>query len=161
MLERVRDICTRIGIGTFGISRYERVGINDKLSAIYRLRLMRMDLTPEFFVLPHHRARFDTQHPACERRDWIVTRVEPTDRTDEVFCATVPITSAFALEDNILTGNCHAGTCGARGTIYDLASVLVGGPWGQELRGDAFRRARAYVIDVFGELPHQRRPAKE
>jgi hypothetical protein len=47
---------------------------------------------------------------------------------------------------------CHAGGCGARGAIYDLASVLVGGPWGHELRGEAFKRARAYVADVFGEL---------
>ncbi len=47
---------------------------------------------------------------------------------------------------------CHAGRCGARGAIYDLASVLLGGPWGRELRGEAFKRARAYVADVFGEL---------
>jgi hypothetical protein len=47
---------------------------------------------------------------------------------------------------------CHAGGCGARGAIYDLASVLLGGPWGHELRGEAFKRARAYVADVFGEL---------
>jgi hypothetical protein len=46
---------------------------------------------------------------------------------------------------------CHAGGCGARGAIYDLASVLLGGPWGQGLRGEAFKRARAYVADVFGE----------
>ena len=46
---------------------------------------------------------------------------------------------------------CHAGGCGARGAIYDLASVLLGGPWGPELRGEAFKRARAYVIDAFGE----------
>jgi hypothetical protein len=46
---------------------------------------------------------------------------------------------------------CHAGGCGARGAIYDLASVLLGGPWGRELRGEAFKRARAYVADVFGE----------
>jgi hypothetical protein len=45
---------------------------------------------------------------------------------------------------------CHAGGCGARGAIYDLASVLLGGPWGPELRGEAFKRARAYVIDAFG-----------
>lgn len=56
---------------------------------------------------------------------------------------------------------CHAGGCGARGAIYDLASVLLGGPWGRELRGEAFKRARAYVVDVFGELPDQRQPAKE
>ena len=47
---------------------------------------------------------------------------------------------------------CHAGGCGARGAIYDLASVLLGGPWGHELRGEAFKRARAYVADAFGEL---------
>jgi hypothetical protein len=46
---------------------------------------------------------------------------------------------------------CHAGGCGARGAIYDLASVLLGGPWGPQLRGEAFKRARAYVIDAFGE----------
>ena len=47
---------------------------------------------------------------------------------------------------------CHSGSCGARGAIYDLASVLLGGPYGRELRGEAFRRARAYVADVFGDL---------
>src|SRR5581483_3166870 len=56
---------------------------------------------------------------------------------------------------------CHAGSCGARGAIYDLASVLLGGPWGHELRGEAFKCARAYVADVFGELSDQPRPAKE
>jgi hypothetical protein len=40
--------------------------------------------------------------------------------------------------------------CGAGGAIYDLASVVIGGPWGAELRGEAFKRARAYVADVFG-----------
>ena len=36
------------------------------------------------------------------------------------------------------------------------------GPWGPQLRGEAFKRARAYVVDVFGELPEQRQePAKE
>jgi len=57
---------------------------------------------------------------------------------------------------------CHAGGCGARGAIYDLASVLLGGPWGPQLRGDAFKRARVYVVDVFGELPGQPpEPVKE
>ena len=47
---------------------------------------------------------------------------------------------------------CHGGGCGAGGAIYDLASVLLGGPWGREFRGEQFKRARAYVADVFGEL---------
>jgi hypothetical protein len=45
---------------------------------------------------------------------------------------------------------CHAASCGARGAIYDLASVLLGGPWGPELRGEAFKRARAHVVHVLG-----------
>jgi hypothetical protein len=47
---------------------------------------------------------------------------------------------------------CHAGGCGARGAIYDLASVLLGGPWGRELRGDAFARARARVAEGFSQM---------
>jgi hypothetical protein len=42
--------------------------------------------------------------------------------------------------------------CGAGGAIYDLASVLLGGPTGQALRGEEFNRAQAYVRDAFGEL---------
>jgi hypothetical protein len=44
---------------------------------------------------------------------------------------------------------CHA--CGAGGTIYDLASAVLGGPTGAELRGEAFQRARAYVVEVLGD----------
>jgi hypothetical protein len=33
--------------------------------------------------------------------------------------------------------------CGRGGRIFDLASLLIGGPWGADLRGDAFRAARA------------------
>jgi hypothetical protein len=47
---------------------------------------------------------------------------------------------------------CHSGECGARGAIYDLASVLHGGPWGRELRGSAFTRARARVREAFGDV---------
>jgi hypothetical protein len=33
--------------------------------------------------------------------------------------------------------------CGRGGRIFDLASLLIGGSWGVDLRGDAFRAARA------------------
>jgi hypothetical protein len=35
--------------------------------------------------------------------------------------------------------------CARGGRIYDLASLLSGGPWGRELRGEAFRAARELV----------------
>jgi hypothetical protein len=47
---------------------------------------------------------------------------------------------------------CHSGDCGARGAIYDLASVLLGGPWGRELRGTAFARARERVRGAFSDV---------
>ena len=47
---------------------------------------------------------------------------------------------------------CHGGPATRGGAIYDLASVLLGGPWGRQLRGEQFNNARAYVADVFGEL---------
>ena len=43
-------------------------------------------------------------------------------------------------------------SCQAGGAIYDLASVLLGGPTGQTLRGEDFKRARDYIRDAFGEL---------
>lgn len=60
-----------------------------------------------------------------------------------------------------LTPSCHVGRdagegwcchgCGASGAIYDLASVLIGGPTGRWLRGEDFRRARAEVRALYGE----------
>jgi hypothetical protein len=43
-------------------------------------------------------------------------------------------------------------SCGASGGIYDLASLVLGGPTGRGLRGEDFRRARALVLATFGEL---------
>jgi hypothetical protein len=37
--------------------------------------------------------------------------------------------------------------------MYDLASAVLGGPTGQELRGVAFKRARAYVVEALGKEP--------
>lgn len=44
---------------------------------------------------------------------------------------------------------CHG--CGAGGAIYDLASVLSGGPHGQWLRGGAFQSARQRVLEAYGD----------
>lgn len=45
---------------------------------------------------------------------------------------------------------CHG--CGAGGAVYDLASIIDGGPTGPALRGEEFKRARARVREAFGEL---------
>ncbi|WP_197094117.1 RtcB family protein [Nonomuraea sp. SBT364] len=106
-LEQVRLICDLIGIGTYGIRRRMRSGFGKEPTPLYLLGLMRGDLDPSFFLIPSHRQRFEAGVNAVERRGWTVTGVEETDRVEEVFCAVVENTHAFALEDNILTGNCH------------------------------------------------------
>ena len=45
---------------------------------------------------------------------------------------------------------CHS--CDCAGAIYDLASVLNGGPTGRGLRGSAFREAERIVKAAYPEL---------
>lgn len=109
-LEFVRDVATRLGIVTYPIQEQWRRGSGVVPSAIYKVTLRAADLPPEFFILPHHRERWvGRKKAAWSQESWRVVSVEETDRIEEVYCATVEGPHAFALEDNILTGNCHAG----------------------------------------------------
>ncbi|MGY1683156.1 DNA primase [Geodermatophilus sp. SYSU D01176] len=56
------------------------------------------------------------------RRSWVVRSVEWTDRVEEVFCAEVPGTHAFTLEDDILTGNCFG--CGVGGDVIRFVQEI-------------------------------------
>lgn len=106
-LEFVRAACQVLGIGTFGIRTRPRSGFGAPPSPLHVVGIMRGDLDSGFFLLPHHRARFETGRNAAERRGWNVVDVRVTGEKVEVYCATVEGTHTFALEDNILTGNCH------------------------------------------------------
>ena len=113
-LEFVRLLCTRAGIGTYGITEQLRQGFPGRApSSRFRVHLINEDLTEDFFLLREHRARFVRSRKQWTRRGWVVESVEPTERVEEVFCAVVPEEHAFALEDNILTGNCFG--CQASG----------------------------------------------
>ncbi|HEV2537415.1 MAG TPA: DNA primase [Streptosporangiaceae bacterium] len=108
-LEYVRLICTRLGIGTYGVAEQIRVGFPGREpSSLFRIILVSSDLTEEFFLLDKHRFRFNAAAKAYERTSWVVREVAKTDRVEEVFCATVDEGHAFTLEDNILTGNCFS-----------------------------------------------------
>lgn len=103
-LEHVRDIATLLGIGTYGITGRLRKGYGNQPSMIFQVGLSGADLPEEFFLRNDHRVR-STPH-SQERFGWTVMSVEPTDRVEEVYCAVVPGTQSFALEDNIHSGNC-------------------------------------------------------
>ena len=108
-LEYVRLVCTRLGIGTYGVTEQVRVGFPGmEPSSLFRIILVGSDLTEEFFLLDKHRLRFNAAAKAYERKGWMVREVAKTDRVEEVFCATVEEGHAFTLEDNILTGNCFS-----------------------------------------------------
>jgi hypothetical protein len=103
-LEHVRDIATLLGIGAYGITGKMRKGFDGQPSMLFQMGLSAADLPGEFFLRDDHRERCNPQ--AQERFGWTVVSVVETDRVEEVYCAVVPGTESFALEDNIHTGNC-------------------------------------------------------
>jgi DNA primase len=120
-LEHVRAVCTRLGIGTYGVS--SQLGFPGREpSLLCRVHLVNEDLTNDFFLLDEHRFRFGGSVKKFARREWVVRSVEPTDRVEEVFCATVEQGHAFVLEDNILTGNCFG--CGQGGDVIRFVEKI-------------------------------------
>lgn len=110
-LEAVRDIANWLGIVTYPIREYEREGFGGGASKLYCVSFQSSDLTPEFFLHAHHRAMWDFGR-ARAHLGWKVVSVEETNLEEEVYCAVVEGAEAFALEDNLLTGNCQAGCDG-------------------------------------------------
>ena len=120
-LESLRDICTYLGISTFGIGHQDRKGFNPEESRIYRLNFVMSTVDPALFIRPDQRARFVSAPPfKYERLRWCVESVVDTGSVEEVFCAEVPVYHAFTLEDNILTGNCF--TCGNARPLHALVA---------------------------------------
>ncbi|MFC6286755.1 DNA primase [Nocardioides sp. GCM10027113] len=123
-LEFVRDVCTRLGIATYGITTQSRVGLGTEASDLHRVHFVNEDLTEDFFLLDRHRERFVAADKKYSRRGWVVRSVEPSERVEEVYCAEVEDGHAFALEDNILTGNCFG--CGEGGDVFTFLMKLDG-----------------------------------
>lgn len=118
-LEYVRAICTRLGIGTYGVTEQVREGFPGREpSSLFRIHFINEDLTEECFLLDEHRFRFSSASKSFARRGWVVQSVEETDRVEEVFCAVVDHGHAFVLEDNILTSNCFG--CSEGGDAIDF-----------------------------------------
>jgi DNA primase len=124
-LEFVRLVCTRLGIGTFGITTQLREGFPGREpSEIHRVHFVNEDLTDDFFLIEAHRERFRDADKKFVRPGWVVRSVEPTDRVEEVFCAEVEDGHAFTLEDNILTGNCFG--CSEGGDVITFLMKIDG-----------------------------------
>lgn len=112
-LEFVQSAAAICGVGYGLIRKYMRRGISgsrpaDSETPLYRLSLRRRDLPEWFFLTARHSARAQAASAAPEQDPhWIVKCVQDTGRTEEVFCAVTGEPEAFALADDLMTGNCN------------------------------------------------------
>ncbi len=83
-------------------------------------------------------------------RDWTVVRAEPTDRVEEVFCATVEGVGAFGLADGLMTGNCYL-----KGRNKKLAIIREHpemAEWWQRMEQETGATFRAKGLDYTGMI---------
>jgi len=117
----VRDLAAVCGIGYRQVSKKARIGINaTEATDLFSIGLQRRDLPAWFFLKDAHQAYAQTANEQPERESyWKVVSVEPTGLVEPVYCATVNGAEAFALADDLMTGNCP---------YYRPTSAYDGGP---------------------------------
>ncbi len=138
--------------------RYARVMWADLALAPWRLR----DLVGDLHDPPKPRA-VGRRAGAVVAHDDPFKQIAPVEYFRRLAAIEVPqhgLVSCPNPEHPDATPSCHVGRdagegwcchgCGAAGAIYDLASVLAGGPTGRWLRGAQFRRAAEVVRREFG-----------
>lgn len=124
-LEFVRDLCTRLGVVTYPIRTYvQDVTMPDgsirKDVASHRVTLANHSLQESLFLHEHHKQNFLNHGRKSRISEWTIVSIEDKGDVEEVYCAVVPETHAFVLEDFILTGNCQSASCGEKGNLRTL-----------------------------------------
>jgi hypothetical protein len=153
-LEWARVAALKIGLETSAVRVYSRTGYCDHPTALYSIQFRRGTLDPKFLLRSKHRRRFSETSIEFERKRWVVSEVHPTVRTDEVFCAKVPDSHAFALTDDLVTGNCFG--CGAHGSVIDYVMRIRGLSFPEavhEINGTTPRKPREASLPDAGRAP--------
>ncbi|MCH9020554.1 MAG: DNA primase [Proteobacteria bacterium] len=154
-LQWVRAAATRLGVGTYGITTAVRRGLGTVDAKISRIHFVASSLDPALILGEVARQRFESADKAFARLRWSVVAVEETDREEEVYCAEVPEEHAFALEDNILTGNCFG--CGAHGDAIGFEMRIDNLTFPEAVE----RLARAAGLALPARTPEERERTKE
>ncbi len=68
----------------------------------YSIRFARHSITAETLLI---KRKADKLTPTCTE-NYVVVGVQDANKTEKVYCATVPTTASFVIEQNMLTGNC-------------------------------------------------------
>ena len=109
-LNFARDVLCVLGMPVNEIRYQDRTSnLTGEDSRIYVLSLSEEYLKDDFFILPQHKERIYANRKN-ERKDrwWKVISVEDINVVEDVYCAVVPNTESFTLDNNILTHNCFA-----------------------------------------------------
>ena len=109
-LNFARDVLCILGMPVNEIRYQDRISnLTHEESRIYTLTLSEEYLKDDFFILPKHRERILANRKS-DRKDrwWRVVSVEETNSVEDVYCAVVPNTESFTLDNNILTHNCFS-----------------------------------------------------
>ena len=114
----------RLGVSTGTIHSQMRKGYGVTDTPLYFLMVKTSNLDSSFFIREDQRKRFLSYHKKYERNRWRIVSVKKTNTVEEVYCAEVPKYHSFALEDNILTGNCFS--CHSHGNLVRLLTTRFG-----------------------------------
>jgi hypothetical protein len=148
-LNFVQDVAAICGIGYGQVREYMRRGISGTGPAaeetpLYRLSLRHRDLPEWFFLRAQHAQRVQAVAATAERDPhWIVESVRATGRTESVYCAITGDAGAFALADDLMTGNCDRQVVGKMAGVPATNHVV--DPW-PSIVGTA---VHAWLADAF------------
>lgn len=122
-LEFVREAAARVGIATSPVSAYWLKGFPGHEGYCYRVAFHRSTLHPDFMLRDDHREALTRTKAwgGVPRLAWRVVSVESVGR-EEVYCAVVDGPETFALDDNLLTGNCKV--CGEKGNALSFLGLV-------------------------------------
>ena len=137
-LEFVKSLCSTIGIATKPIISQNRKGINGVYSDMHSMGFIGSTLDERFFLIEKHRERFNSIKYK-KVGNWKVLSIEDTDINEDVYCAVVPTTHSFVLEDNMLTGNCWAVIADSKQSFLNVFDYLMLGG------GVGFNMQKQYV----------------
>lgn len=120
-LEYVRNVLCVLGMPVNEIRYQDRISnLTGEFGRVYILTLSEEYLQDNFFIRPQHIKRIQENRHKNDRknRNWNVVSVTNTGYITDVFCAVVPETESFTLDNNVLTHNCYA---------YDLTRLATEG----------------------------------
>jgi hypothetical protein len=106
-LKFVQNVAAICGIGYGQVRRYMRASFSSGKTPMYHLSLRRAHLPDWFFLTEEHARRARALASARELdKHWVVESVRAAGQTELVYCAITGDASAFALADDLMTGNC-------------------------------------------------------